>query len=144
MELSQIYNEILLDHNLHPANKYKLEDATCSHEGINPSCGDDITLQVRLKDGVIEAAAFEGHGCAISQASADMMADLVTGKTVEEAKNLCELFVKMILGEVTDEETLKKLDEAESLKDVSHMPARVKCAVLAWHTLEEMLDGSKN
>ena len=139
MELNQIYNEILLDHNLHPSNKYKLENATCSHEGINPSCGDDITLQIRLKGDVIEEAAFEGHGCAISQASADMMADLVTGKTVKEAMELCELFVKMILGEVTDEAELKKLDEAEMLKNVSHMPARVKCAVLAWHTLEEML-----
>ena len=132
------YNEILTDHNLHPVHKHDLTEANCSHEGINPSCGDDIVLNLKVKDGIIADGSYTGSGCAVSQASADIMLDLVIGKTVEEAKALSDLFMKMIKGEITEEE-LDTLDEAAALRDISHMPARVKCAVLGWRTLTEMI-----
>ena len=88
--------------------------------------------------------SFTGHGCAISQASADIMADLITGETVEEARRLAELFLAMIRGEQLSEEDLEDLDEAAQLQDISHMPARVKCAELAWRTLDGMLTGQNN
>ena len=128
-----------MEHNSHPDYKYEMENPTHSHDGINPSCGDELTLTLRVEDGVIEEAAFTGHGCAISQASADIMADLITGKTVEEAKRLDALFLSMIRGEELSEEDFEDLDEAAQLKDISHMPARVKCAELAWRTLDGIL-----
>lgn len=135
-----LYNAQFMDHVHHPDYKYQMDDATMSHAGVNPSCGDELTFSVRLADdGSIEEAAFTGSGCAISQASADMMSDLMIDKTPAEAIELCELFKRMIRGEETDAAALEALDEAEMLRDIAHMPARVKCAELAWRTLEEML-----
>ena len=136
------YNEVLTEHNLHPAHKHELEDANMTCEGLNPSCGDDIWVHLDVDDnGIIQKGAFEGDGCAISQASADMMFDLIIGKTKEEALRLADLFLKMIKeGHLSDEE-MDELEEAASLQDIAHMPARVKCAVLGWHTLKEMLTG---
>lgn len=128
-----------MEHNSHPDYKYQMDNATHTHDGINPSCGDELTLSLRVENGVIEEAAFTGHGCAISQASADIMADLITGETIEEAKRLSELFLAMIRGEELSSEDYENLDEAAQLKDISHMPARVKCAELAWRTLDGML-----
>ena len=124
-----------MEHNSHPDYKYQMDNATHTHDGINPSCGDELTLSLRVENGVIEEAAFTGHGCAISQASADIMADLITGETVEEAKRLSELFLAMIRGEELSSEDYEDLDEAAQLKDIS----RVKCAELAWRTLDGML-----
>ena len=135
------YNEILTDHNLHPGNKRDLPDANLILEGVNPSCGDDIILKLRVKDGIIEDGGFTGDGCAVSQASADMMLDLIIGKTEAEARRLSEIFLRMIQGKVSEEE-MEELEEAGVLRDISHMPARVKCAVLGWHTMEEMLSGA--
>ena len=132
------YNEVLTDHNLHPDNKYHLKDPNFVKEGVNPSCGDDIVLQLKYKDGVIEDASFVGEGCAISQASADIMINLILGKTKEEAEHLSDIFLRMIQGEASDEE-IEELEEGSALQDISHMPARVKCAVLGWRTLNEML-----
>ena len=106
-----------MEHNSHPDYKYEMGAPTHEHEGI---------------------------GCAISQASADIMADLITGETVEEAHRLAELFLAMIRGEQLSEEDLEDLDEAAQLQDISHMPARVKCAELAWRTLDGMLEGQAN
>ena len=145
MAAGSVYTAALMEHNAHPDYKYELEDATHEHDGINPSCGDELHLAVRLgADGRIEEAAYTGHGCAVSMASADMMSDLMVGKTPEEAIALCELFKNMITGKETSMDLLgEELDEAALLMDVSHMPARVKCAELAWRTLAEMLkDGS--
>lgn len=133
------YNEILIDHNLHPGHKHDLPDADMEMRGYNPTCGDDITMKLKVQDGVIVDGAFQGSGCAISQASADMMLDLVIGKTQEEALRLSDIFLRMIKGTATDDE-IEELEEAASLQDVSHMPARVKCAVLGWHTMERMFD----
>ena len=133
------YNEILIDHNLHPGHKHDLLDADMEMRGYNPTCGDDITMKLKVQDGVIVDGAFQGSGCAISQASADMMLDLVIGKTQEEALRLSDIFLRMIKGTATEDE-IDELEEAASLQDVSHMPARVKCAVLGWHTMERMFD----
>ena len=142
MQSRTFYNEILTEHNLHPAHKESLPDANPILEGVNPSCGDDIILQLKVEDGVIVDGAFQGSGCAISQASVDMMLELVIGRKKDEAMHLADIFFRMIKGEASDEE-IDELEEVVSLKDISHMPARVKCAVLGWHTMEEMLDGKK-
>lgn len=133
------YDEVLLDHNLHPLHLHELPGATCSHAGMNPSCGDEITLHLELDNGVIVNGSYTGVGCAISQASADIMLDLVIGKTPAEALALKALFMKMIEGEATEEE-IDALEEAGALKKIAKMPARVKCAVLSWRTLGAMLD----
>lgn len=136
------YNEILLDHNMHPGHKHELPDADMEMRGYNPTCGDDITMKLKVKDGVVTDGAFLGSGCAISQASADMMLDLVISKPKEEALRLSDIFLRMIKGTASEEE-IDELEEAGALKDVSHMPARVKCAVLGWHTLEQMLNNEE-
>ena len=110
MENKTFYNEVLTDHNLHPGHKHALDDANMILEGVNPSCGDDIFLNLKFEDGVIKDGSFQGDGCDISQASAD---------------------------------EIDQLEEASVLKDISHMPARVKCAVLGWRTLNEMFKDGK-
>lgn len=138
--MANVYSRALMDHVSNPDYKYKMEDATYSHEGINPSCGDDLVLDVRLgDDGKIAEVSWTGSGCAVSQGSADMMSDLMVGETPEHARELCHLFGRMIRGEETDASALEELDEAAELESISHMPARVKCAELAWRTLDEML-----
>lgn len=132
------YNAILTEHNLYPAHKHELSCTTMEKDGINPSCGDVIRLKLKVEDGVITDGSFVGDGCAISQASADIMLDMIIGKSREEAEAISRTFLKMIRGEATGEE-IESLEEAGALADVSHMPARVKCAVLGWHTLQEML-----
>lgn len=138
METSGFYNEILLDHNSHPMHKEKIKAVSRVHEGVNPSCGDDITLELNMDGDVITDGGFTGSGCAISQASTDIMLDMIIGKTKAEALELAELFDRMIKGEASDSD-IERLDEAGALKDVSHMPARVKCAMLGWRTLRQML-----
>lgn len=138
MMSNTFYNEILTDHNLHPGHKHDLPDANLVLEGVNPSCGDDIWLKLKVENDEIVDGAFVGDGCAISQASADMMLDLIIGKKKDEALKLADIFLRMIKGSVSDAE-LDELEEASILKDIAHMPARVKCAVLGWHTMEELL-----
>ena len=139
MDTKELYREILNEHNINPSHKKDMDSPSFCLEGVNPSCGDQITLQMKLdQNNVITDASFTGSGCAISQASVDMMADLVIGKTKEEALALADIFDRMIKDTVTEED-LKKLDEAASLQDISHMPARVKCAMLGWRTMKEML-----
>ena len=141
MTNASIYTAALMEHNAHPDYKFDLEDFTHEHEGINPSCGDEMVLKLRLSgDGqTIEEAAFTGRGCAVSQASADIMAELITGETVEEAKRLSGLFIRMIQGDDLTDEEKEDLDEAYELESISRMPARVKCAELAWRTLDYLL-----
>lgn len=140
MAVTDLYNAEFMDHVSHPDYKYELEDADCTHEGVNPSCGDELTFGVRFADdGTIAEAAFTGHGCAISQASADIMSDLMVGRTPQQARELCALFMAMVRGEKDDDATMDALEDAALLRDIAHMPARVKCAELAWRTLDEML-----
>ena len=156
MEIKSLYREIVNEHNLYPGHKYDLENPTMVLQGINPSCGDDINLQLRIEDDIITDASFNGSGCAISQASADMMIDLIIGKRKEEALRLAETFMGMIKGTATalrlaetfmgmikgtaTADQIENLEEAAALQDISHMPARVKCAVLGWRTMRQMLE----
>ena len=139
-DLTDVYNDLIMEHSMNSYNKKKLEGADYSEIGHNPNCGDEITLELKLDGNKIEDMAFTGHGCAISQASTSIMIDTLRGKTIEEAKEIIKTFIEMIKREITDEEQLKKLEDAIAFKNVSNMPARVKCALLAWHTLEDMLN----
>lgn len=140
MELKQLYTDLILEYNKDRTNKRKIADPTVHEHGHNPSCGDDIDIEVKIENGVIKDLAYTGSGCAISQASTAMMAELLQGQTVEEAIRLCRLFLDMIRGKVTDESQLEELEAAITLKDISKMPVRVKCATLGWHTLEMALE----
>ena len=139
MNLDNIYTELIAEQSRNTANKHHLTAPTVTLKGRNPSCGDEITLELQVADGKIQDASFTGVGCAISQASTSMMIDLIRGETVAQAQHLIELFLGMIKGEITDEDALEELDEAMALKNISNMPARVKCAVLSWHTLKDAL-----
>ena len=138
MENRSFYNEILTEHNVRPDFKHDLPDANIVLEGVNPSCGDDIFLKLKTAGDVIADGAFVGDGCAISQASADIMLGMVIGRKKEDALRLCEMFMRMIQGQATPAE-LEELEEASALQDIAHMPARGKCAVLGWRTLKEAL-----
>lgn len=140
MDTKELYREILNEHNINPIHKKDMSSPSLTCNGVNPSCGDEITLNIKFDDACekVVDASFTGSGCAISQASVDMMAELVIGKTKEEALKLADIFDRMIKGTVSDEE-LEDLDEAAALQDISHMPARVKCAMLGWRTMKEML-----
>ena len=139
-DLTDVYNDLIMEHSMNSYNKKKLEGADYSEIGHNPNCGDEITLELKLDGDKIEDMAFTGHGCAISQASTSIMIDTLRGKTIEEAKEIIKTFIEMIKRETTDEEELKKLEDAIAFRNVSNMPARVKCALLAWHTIEDMLN----
>lgn len=140
MDLSSIYTELIMEHNKSGHNKRHIEKPNLTEKGHNPSCGDDITLEIKFEGEIIEDLSFTGSGCAISQASTSMMIDLIKGKTKEEALGLVELFIGMIKKEIDDEDELEKLEDAIVLKNISNMPARVKCAVLAWHTLKQAIN----
>lgn len=143
-DLNDVYNELIMEHSMNSYNKKKLEKSDLCEIGHNPNCGDEITLEVKLNGNIIEDMAFSGHGCAISQASTSIMIDTLKGKTIDEAKEIINTFIEMIKRETKDEEDLKKLEDAIAFKNVSNMPARVKCALLAWHTLEDMLEKNIN
>ena len=142
MENRNFYNEILTEHNIHPEFKHDLPDADIVLEGVNPSCGDDIWLKLRTDGDTIVDGAFIGDGCAISQASADIMLGMVIGRKKDEALQLGQTFMRMIQGEASEEE-IESLEEASALRDIAHMPARVKCAVLGWRTLKEAIGPKK-
>ena len=137
--INDIYTDVIMEHSTATYNKHKIENPTTSEHGHNPSCGDDITIEVIMDHNKIKDLAFTGHGCAISQASTSIMIDLLKGKTKEEALELIKLFLKMIKRESLTDEELNKLDEATALKNISNMPARVKCAELAWYTMQKLL-----
>ena len=142
MENRNFYNEILTEHNVHPEFKHDLPDADIVLEGVNPNCGDDIWLKLRTDGDTIVDGAFISDGCAISQASADIMLGMVIGRKKDEALQLGQTFMRMIQGEASEEE-IESLEEASALRDIAHMPARVKCAVLGWRTLKEAIGPKK-
>ena len=141
--LDELYNELIMEHSMNSYHKKKLESSDMSEIGHNPNCGDEITLELKLNGDIIEDMAFTGHGCAISQASTSIMIDTLRGKNINEAKEIIATFIGMIKREITSEEELKKLEDAIAFKNVSNMPARVKCALLAWHTIESMIEKKK-
>ena len=139
-DLTDVYNELIMEHSMNSYNKKNLEEADYCRMGHNPNCGDEIEIQVKLNGDIIEDMSFTGHGCAISQASTSIMIDVLKGKTIKEAKDIIQTFIDMIKRETKSEEELKKLEDAIAFKNVANMPARVKCALLAWHTMEELFN----
>lgn len=130
MNLNELYTQVITENSRSKENRHPVEGATHSLEGVNPSCGDDITLQLRVKNGVIEDAGFIGSGCAISQASASLMIDLVKGRTVEDARRLLGLYFKMIKDKITPE----KLDELEDAAACRALPMSPPgSSVRCWH-----------
>jgi nitrogen fixation NifU-like protein len=141
-ELDELYQEVILDHNKSPRNFREMEDANRRSEGYNPLCGDHVTVYVNLADGVIRDISFKGSGCAISKASASMMTTELKGKSAAEAERLFDSVHRMLMGEigVADGE-LEALGKLKILSGVCKFPARVKCASLAWHTVNAALKG---
>ena len=139
-DLTDVYNELIMEHSMNSYNKKELKCADFCKLGHNPNCGDEITLEVKMNGNIIEDMAFHGHGCAISQASTSIMIDTLKGKTIEEAKEIVKTFIEMIKRETKDEKELEKLEDAIAFKNISNMPARVKCALLAWHTIEKIME----
>ena len=138
-DLNSIYTDIVMEQSQAKHNKHNIENADKSEHGHNPSCGDDITIEIKYNGDIIKDLAFTGSGCAISQASTSIMIDLFKGKTKKEVLELIELFFRMIKEDNLSEEELDRLEDAQALKDISHMPARVKCAELAWYTMQKLL-----
>ncbi len=138
-DLRELYQEVIFDHNRSPRNFHKMDDADRVAEGHNPLCGDQLTLYVRLANGVIADASFVGHGCAISTASASLMTEAVRGKTVEEVEALFRDFHALLTGVPPEGRDFGKL---EVLAGVREFPVRVKCATLAWHTLHNAITGA--
>lgn len=137
--LDELYNDTIMEHSMNSYNKKQLQSCDFCELGHNPNCGDEIKIEVKLNGDVIEDMAFTGHGCAISQSSTSVMIDVLKGKTTKEAKEIIKTFINMIKRKITDEKELEKLEDAIAFKNISNMPARVKCALLAWHTMDDLL-----
>lgn len=138
MSLDDLYRQVILDHAQHPRARGVLNgDHVIAVDLKNPTCGDHITLYVRLQDGNVQDIRFTGEGCSISQASASMMTDLLKGQSVGEAERIKNIFLKMIQGEALTEAEEEALGDAIALKGVAQFPARIKCATLAWKALEQ-------
>ncbi len=142
-ETEQLYNEMIMEHSMSSEHKRTLSECDIKQKGHNPSCGDEITLEIKLEDGIITDMAFSGHGCAISQSSTSIMIETLLGKSVNDAKDLAEIFTNMIKRTETQDETLNRLEDAIIFKNISNMPARVKCALLPWNTLQNIMENMK-
>lgn len=138
MNLDELYKDTILYHGRNTENKREVTPYNFKQRGVNHSCGDEITIFLRVKDGIIDDISFLGDGCMISMASTSIMIDTVKGKDVESAKKFIDIFLKMIKREATEEE-IQTLGEGIVFQNIQNMPARVKCATLAWHTLEEII-----
>jgi nitrogen fixation NifU-like protein len=139
-ELSELYQQVILDHNKKPRNFKKLENAEFSAEGFNPLCGDQLTVYLNLNEGIVSDISFEGSGCAISKAAASMMTQAVKQKTKAQAEELFQEFHSMVTGELDEEIEENHLGNLKIFAGVRDFPVRVKCATLAWHTLHAALN----
>ena len=139
-ELSELYQQVILDHNKKPRNFRKLESANHTADGYNPLCGDQLTVYLNLEDDLVKEVGFEGTGCAISKASASMMTQAVKGKSKEQAEHLFKEFHSMVTGELNEEIEENSLGNLKIFAGVREFPVRVKCATLAWHTLHAALN----
>ena len=142
-ELSELYQQVILDHNKKPRNFRKLETANHSAEGFNPLCGDQLTVYLNLEDDAVRDISFEGSGCAISKAAASMMTQAIKGKTKQEAEQLFSEFHRMVTGELDEENTQNGLGNLKIFSGVREFPVRVKCASLPWHTLHAALNNEE-
>ncbi len=142
-ELDELYQEVILDHNKTPRNFRVMEDANRKAEGYNPLCGDQVTVYVKFEDGIIKDISFQGSGCAISKASASMMTSALKGKTEAQAHELFENVHSMLTGESHQQQGHREVGKLAILSGVCKFPARVKCASLAWHTVNSALHGQR-
>ena len=140
--LDQLYRSVIMDHYKNPRNKGALEENSVTIDMNNPTCGDRIHLTLKISDGIVEAAKFDGEGCSISMSSASMMTQLVKGKKLDEALELADIFSKMMMGEEFDADKYD-LGDVEALQGVSQFPARIKCATLAWKAMEKGVNNEK-
>ena len=139
-ELSELYQQVILDHNKKPRNFHKLETANRTAEGYNPLCGDQLNIYLQVEDDRVKDVSFEGSGCAISKASASMMTQAVKGKSKQEAELLFDEFHRMVTGHLNEENEPNQLGRLTIFAGVRDFPVRVKCATLAWHTLHAALN----
>jgi len=139
-ELSELYQQVILDHNKKPRNFHRLENANHSAEGFNPLCGDHLNVYLHVEDDQVKDVSFEGSGCAISKASASMMTQAVKGKTKAEAEKLFNEFHRMATGQLNEETEPNDLGKLTIFAGVRDFPARVKCATLSWHTMHAALN----
>jgi nitrogen fixation NifU-like protein len=139
-ELSDLYQEVILEHNKNPRNFREIENADKFAEGHNPLCGDQLKLYLAMENDTVKDVAFKGSGCAISKASASMMTQIVKGKTRAEAEVIFDEFHRMVLGEMDEEAEENHLGRLKIFAGVREFPARVKCASLSWHTLHAALN----
>ena len=142
-ELSELYQQVILDHNKKPRNFRKLEHANHSAEGYNPLCGDHLTVYLNLEADAVKEIAFEGSGCAISKAAASMMTQAVKGKSLAQAAKLFNEFHSMVTGELDEENEENNLGNLKIFAGVRDFPVRVKCATLPWHTLHAALNNEQ-
>jgi len=138
-ELADLYQEIILDHNKRPRNFREMPECTCQADGLNPLCGDEVKVLVRVEGDKVSDVAFQGQGCAISRASASMMTGKIKGRSTAEARDLSGKVRDMLVGPAV--EPPGELGDLASLSGVRKFPARIKCAMLPWHTLEAALSG---
>ena len=140
-ELSELYQQVILDHNKKPRNVHKLANANRRAEGYNPLCGDQLNVYLQMDDDQVTDISFEGSGCAISKASASMMTQAVKGKTKVEVEKLFNEFHRMAMGDLDEENEPNHLGKLRIFAGVRDFPARVKCATLSWHTMRAALEG---
>ena len=138
--LDDLYSDLIMEHSCCSPHKKEIKCPTCCMMGHNPNCGDEIKLDLVIEGDKIVDMAFSGHGCAISQSSTSIMIEVLKGKTVNEAKKIVETFIKMIKREKLTESEREVLKDGVIFENISNMPARVKCALLSWHTLENLLE----
>lgn len=143
-ELTELYQQVILDHNKNPRNFREMQDADRTAEGNNPLCGDQLKLYVKIENEIIADISFVGSGCAISKASASMMTQAVKGKSREEAEKLFDEFHRMVTGKLNVEVEENNLGKLKVFAGVLEFPARVKCASLSWHTLHAALNNEKS
>jgi nitrogen fixation protein NifU and related proteins len=139
-DLYELYQELILDHNKRPRNRRRIEEPDRTAIGHNPLCGDRVTIYVKVQDNVITDVTFEGSGCAISTASASLMTEALKGKSLDEAKAIFKKFHGLVTGESVETQEARGLGKLEVFSGVCKYPARVKCATLAWHTIQAALE----
>ncbi|MBT2762474.1 Fe-S cluster assembly sulfur transfer protein SufU [Paenibacillus sp. ISL-20] len=137
MQLDDLYRRVIMDHYKNPRNRGKFEDDTVTIDLNNPTCGDRISLQLKVENGVVADAKYTGEGCSISMSSASMMTDAVKGRTLGEAISLADRFSSLMKGEAVD---FDEYEDIEALSGVNKFPARIKCATLAWNALRKGID----
>ena len=140
-DLEDLYQDIILDHNRRPRNSHEMVDSTHNAEGVNPLCGDEITVYLKLLDEKIEDISFKGQGCAISQASASLMTEIIKGLSLPDVRKQSDILQKLLITDEDNPNALFEYGNLAALSGVRKFPARIKCASLAWHALEAALQG---